>query len=318
MELNSYQTALAEQLGTDYAHVPSRYLHSSLPDYLKEITVPDNLSGLPVMIDSARLAMFTQITKAVREQQPFAVFKADSDQLKAANDQINHQFGDESIRYSSGLITQKLEAASLSCPHFAFRAAQAGDEIIVFFFSPNDEDRAKIKQLTQEINSASRPVSVPTPSGSVSFLLSTSAGVVLSLETAFSRAVEDTRLKLVSVAIPHAYNLAHQAVEKASDRAGAVKVLHELSRIPVENLLRLSPLEFKKHIAGTFGGLRISTAGLNIILIIDQVLTANFFQSRAEISPVIDIEQDILSQSDPKSAPLLRRLVTAHHSLFKP
>ena len=317
MESNPFQTALSEQLGPHYASIPDKNLFKNQPAYLREVSAPDNLSQIPVLLDSARLQMFSRITQCVRDGLAFALIKIDSDQLKAANEQIHHDFGDESIRASAGTITQTLATADLSCEHFVFRSSRAGDELVIFFLSPTSEDLEAITAFTQNINRRIQQVSLPTPSGSKKFTLSSSAGLASSVETVFKNDVENTRLQLKSNTIPHAYNLAHSLVDKANDRAGAIKVLHELTHFPMEELLSMDPLNYKNYIAKRQGGLRTSTAGWNILLMIDQIITARFLESKFPSSSQLHFDTAPLETSDPRSTPLLRRIISSYNQIFR-
>ena len=182
-------------------------------------------------------------------------------------------------------------------------------------FTP--EDLEAITAFTQNINRRTQQVSLPTPSGSKKFTLSSSAGLASSVETVFKNDVENTRLQLKSNTIPHAYNLAHSLVDKANDRAGAIKVLHELTHFPLEELLSMDPLNYKNYIAKRQGGLRTSTAGWNILLMIDQIITARFLESKFPSSSQLHFDTAPLETSDPHSTPLLRRIISSYNQIFR-
>jgi diguanylate cyclase (GGDEF)-like protein len=120
--------------------------HGRIIKELSELSITDNMTGL----FNARhfqhvLAM--ELSRADRSGQPLALLMLDSDSLKAFNDRLGHQKGDEYIR----MIGRVLKSSLRLCD-YAFR--YAGDEFLVLLPGTGQDEAMlvaeRIRQYIEE------------------------------------------------------------------------------------------------------------------------------------------------------------------------
>ncbi|MFA6013411.1 MAG: GGDEF domain-containing protein [Desulfobacteraceae bacterium] len=309
-----YQEILTRQIGPDYASLPARYTFDHQPDYIKDLTHPDNLCGLPIYTPKLRHHLLTLCTTAIRREQNFAILKIDSDQLKLANETFGRLFGDETIRRSASLVSRQFENWPDDSQVFITRSTTGGDELYIFAINVQPEHLDQIQNISSLINNYSEQVSIPTPSGDQTYKLSSSAGKVTSAEHQFSREIDRTRELLDSGQIPYAFNLIQDMINKADDRAGSIKVLHELSSLPVNELMAMHPIQLKERISRQFGGGRISQAGLNILSMIEQISVHNWLRNPHSADATDGTDESAAGTENTT----LRQIVDSYNSCFKP
>jgi GGDEF domain-containing protein len=273
--------ALYEQLGSNFDHIPAKFTFSHLREDLRSITHPDNLCHLPVFTPEVRKQIFSELSADIRTGKHFAIVEADSDQLKSANQQISRHFGDLTIIASAAQHTQTLETLEITDQPMVFRSTEGGDELHIIFRNINESDKPKIISYVKSMNSQTRKVHPHLSKRE--FILSSSTGVAFSDEPGFANEFTLTSDKLSKGEIPHAFNFIEDVKDRANDRAGSTKVLHELEQLPVDQLLSMNPQEFTDFESDRFGGLRVSKGGRKILNMINQTITYRWF--RAQLSP---------------------------------
>jgi hypothetical protein len=199
------------------------------------------------------------------------------------------------------------------------RSTTGGDETLLFVFNPSPEETAKITSLVQNLNLSSQEVTVTSKKGPQKFLLSSSVGLISNVEPRFINQTATTLGALRSNEIRLAYDLFNDMVDLADNRAGALKVLHELSQMDLDKLLSLSPDEYRIFLMNQIGGSRVSKAGINIYTMIDQIITARHFSTKAK-NDSVSIEPTIteITTFDPGSAITLKKIVETYRRLFPP
>jgi hypothetical protein len=175
--------------------------------------------------------------------------------------------------------------------------------------------------MVRELNSRDQLVKVPNSGGKeVEYHLSSSVGITTSAENRLAPQIEQIRHELATnpsrQATGQAYDFIETMEEAAIDRSGGVKVLHELEQIPIDNLLGMDPVTYRKYVTSLQGGRRTSQAGLNILFMLDQIITARHISER--ISDGTEIPEDVSKLYEMEPGDLtLRAIIDAYNALFR-
>lgn len=313
-----YQQALSEQLGPSYGDIPDKYRYSSaqnpIPKDILAQTTPDHIAGLPIMNDPLRKHVIDRSTELIRQGKTVAIFEVDSDQLKAANN-ISRRFGDETILSGTATACQAISAADVSCEHYIVRPQGSPDESLAIFFDPSPEDLKKIKALHRTASTVRR-ISVKNLKGQpVDFPLGCSSSVITSEDARVGSQLAETKHKLLTGEITNAAGFFGLMSDFADAATKGVKAIHELQNMHPKELLQLNLREFEDKIVKEMGGMRISGAGLRLILRMNSIIT---FKTSGEYpadarQDIPEIDTDLIDQA---SIETLRDVVDVYNSLF--
>jgi hypothetical protein len=111
--------------------------------------------------------------------------------------------------------------------------------------------------------------------------------------------------------IRHSASLVSRQFENWS---GSIKVLHELSSLPVNELMAIHPVQLKERISRQFGGGRISQAGLNILSMIEQISVHNWLRNPHSADAPDGTDETAAGTENTT----LRQIVNSYNSCFKP
>lgn len=133
---------------------------------LEVMALTDSLTGLPNR-RAAETRLATELARAKRANEPFAVVVCDLDRFKLINDHFGHETGDKVLRHVSSIMREALREGD-------WVARWGGEEFIIFLHrSTPQEAFGAMERLRDEI----RARSMPTEHGRLDFTASFGIGV---------------------------------------------------------------------------------------------------------------------------------------------
>lgn len=139
---------------------------------LETLAMTDSLTGLPNR-RAAESFLATEVARAKRTQQPFAVVICDWDRFKLINDHFGHEIGDRVLQHISTIMQDALREGD-------WVARWGGEEFIIFLHhSTGAEAFNAMERLQEEIKSRV----VETQHGGLALTASFGIGVFYPQET---------------------------------------------------------------------------------------------------------------------------------------
>jgi diguanylate cyclase (GGDEF)-like protein len=134
-------------------------------EQLRALALRDELTGLHNRRGFMEIAEH-QLKAAMRNREPCAVFFADLNGMKAINDELGHEMGDQAIRATGSMLTEVFRSSDVV-------ARLGGDEFIVF---ASECDEAGVAAAYVRIEQAVRALNAGATNG---YQISISAGAAV-------------------------------------------------------------------------------------------------------------------------------------------
>lgn len=241
----------------------------------------DPKTGLITENDELRNGLALAFTDCVRRGEKWAILTIDLDQLKRANTEVDHLFGDIFIRWSAIQVVNALrknkKGEELLGKTIVYKPSKTSDEIKVIFLGVDDEEIKVINQMSTSFNTTTQDVEVERKKGQDSnlkgpFVFSISAGIVTSEDERIQEASEQTREHRELEVFWGLFNF----VDDLSDTLASEKKLGKDIYLFQKRLTEIkSPndiAEFNNWMVKEYGDGRIRSLVLHMILELAEIL----------------------------------------------